>query len=43
MELQTDLSWIKTASFAANRDWVLVMDDYTKFILSFFLKNNNDQ
>jgi hypothetical protein len=36
-----DLSWIKTASFAANRYWLLVMDDYTNFIWSFFLKNKD--
>jgi transposase InsO family protein len=33
---------IKTASFAANRYWLLVMDDYTNFIWSFFVKNKND-
>jgi hypothetical protein len=40
--LLIDLSWIKTASFAAKRYWLLVMDDYTNFIWSFFLMNKND-
>jgi transposase InsO family protein len=40
--LLIDLSWIKTASFTANRYWLLFMDDYTNFIWSFFLKNKND-
>jgi hypothetical protein len=36
--LSIDLSWIKTASFAANTYLLLVMDDYTNFIWAFFLK-----
>jgi transposase InsO family protein len=36
-----DVSHIKTASFAANRFWLLVMDDYTNFIWSFFLTNKS--
>jgi hypothetical protein len=40
-QLSIDLSWIKSASFAANRYWLLVMDDYTNFNWSFFLNNKN--
>jgi hypothetical protein len=36
-----DLAWIKTASFANNRYWLLVMDDFTNFIWSFFLKSKD--
>jgi hypothetical protein len=30
--LLTDLSWIKTASFAHNRYWSLIMDEFTHFL-----------
>jgi hypothetical protein len=34
--LLMDLSWIKTASFAHNRYWLLIMDEYTHFLWSYF-------
>jgi Reverse transcriptase (RNA-dependent DNA polymerase) len=36
-----DVSHIKTASFAANHFWLLVMDEYTNFLRSFFLTNKS--
>jgi hypothetical protein len=41
--LLIDVSWIKTASLAHNRYWVLIMDEYIHFLLSYFLKSNNGQ
>jgi transposase InsO family protein len=38
-----DLSWIKTASFAHNRYWLLILDEYTHFLWSYFLKSKNEQ
>jgi hypothetical protein len=36
-----DISHVKTASFAANHFWFLVMDDYTNFLWSFFVTHMN--
>jgi hypothetical protein len=41
--LLIDLSWIKTASFAHNRYWLLIMDEYTNFLCSNFLKTKDEQ
>jgi hypothetical protein len=38
-----DLSWIKTASFAHNRYWLLIMDEYAHFLWSYFLKSKEEQ
>jgi antitoxin component YwqK of YwqJK toxin-antitoxin module len=42
--LMIDLSWIKTESIAKKRYWLLiVMDEYTNFLWSVFLKHKDDQ
>jgi transposase InsO family protein len=38
-----DISWIKTESIAKKRYWLLVMDEYTNFLWSYFMKNKDDQ
>jgi hypothetical protein len=38
-----DLSCIKTESVAANRYWLLIMDEYTNFLWSYFLKTKDEQ
>jgi hypothetical protein len=38
-----DLLWIKTKSIAKNCYWLLIMDEYTNFLWSFFLRHKNDQ
>jgi hypothetical protein len=40
--LLIDISWIGTATYAGNRYWLLVMDEYTKFLWSFFLKTKDE-
>jgi hypothetical protein len=41
--LMIDLSWIKTESIAKNRYWLLIMDEYTYLLWSYFMKNKDDQ
>jgi hypothetical protein len=41
--LMIDISWIKTESVAKNRYWLLIMDEYTNFSWSYFMKNKDDQ
>jgi hypothetical protein len=41
--LLIDLSWIKTAIFAHNRYCLLIMDEYTHFLCSYFLKSKDEQ
>jgi hypothetical protein len=40
--LLIDISWIKTATYAVNRYWLLVMDEYTNFLWSFFMKTKDE-
>jgi hypothetical protein len=40
--LLLDLFWIKIASFAHNRYWLLIMDEYTHFLWSYFLKSKDE-
>jgi hypothetical protein len=41
--LLIDLSWLETASFAHNRYWLLIMDENTHFLWSYFLKSKDEQ
>jgi hypothetical protein len=41
--LMIDLSWIKVEKIAKNQYWLLVMDEYTNFLCSFFLEHKDDQ
>jgi hypothetical protein len=36
------ISWIRTATYADNRYWFLVMDEYTDFLCSFFMKTKDE-
>jgi hypothetical protein len=40
--LLNDISWIRTATYADNRYWLLVMDEYTNFLWSFFMKTKDE-
>jgi hypothetical protein len=40
--LLIDISWIRTATYADNRYWLLVMDEYTNFLWSFFMKTKDE-
>jgi hypothetical protein len=42
-QILLDLSWIKTASFVHNRYWLLIMDEYTHFLWSYYLKSKDEQ
>jgi hypothetical protein len=37
-----DLSWIRTPSFARNKYWLLIMDEFTHFLWSFFLRTKDE-
>jgi hypothetical protein len=37
-----DISWIRTATYADNRYWLLVMDEYTNFLWSFYMKTKDE-
>jgi transposase InsO family protein len=37
-----DISWIRTETYADNRYWLLVMDEYTNIIWSFFMKTKDE-
>jgi hypothetical protein len=39
--LMIDISWIKTESVANNRYWLLIMDEYTNFLCSYFMKTKD--
>jgi hypothetical protein len=39
--LLIDISWIRTATYADNRYWLLVMDEYTNFLWSLFMKTKD--
>jgi hypothetical protein len=41
--IMIDLSWIKTESVTKNHYWLLIMDEYTNFWWSYFLKTKNEQ
>jgi hypothetical protein len=41
--LMIDISWIKTESIAKNRYWLLIMDEYTNFLWSYFIKTKDEQ
>jgi hypothetical protein len=41
--LMIDISWIKTESVAKNCYWLLIMDDYTNFLWSYFMKTKDEQ
>jgi hypothetical protein len=41
--LMIDISWIKTESTAKNRYWLLIMDEYTNFLWSYFMKTKDEQ
>jgi hypothetical protein len=38
-----DISWIKTESTAKNRYWLLIMDEYTNSLWSYFMKTKDEQ
>jgi hypothetical protein len=40
--LLIDISWIRTATYADNRYWFLVMDEYTNCVWSFFMKTKDE-
>jgi hypothetical protein len=37
------LSWTKTESVAKNHYWLLIMNEYTHFLWSYFLKTKGEQ
>jgi hypothetical protein len=37
-----DISWIKTESIEKNRYWLLIMDEYTNCLWSYFMKTKDD-
>jgi hypothetical protein len=41
--LMIDISWIKTESVAKNRYWLLIIDEYTNFLWSYFMKTKDEQ
>jgi hypothetical protein len=41
--LMIDISWIKTESVAKNRYWLLIMDECTSFVWSYFMKTKYEQ
>jgi hypothetical protein len=38
-----DISWFKPESLAKNRYWLLIMDEYTNFLWSNFMKTKDEQ
>jgi hypothetical protein len=38
-----DISWIKTESIVKNRYWLLIMDEYSNFLWSYFIKTIDEQ
>jgi hypothetical protein len=40
--LLIDISWIRTATYADNRFWLLVMDEYKNFLWTFFMKTKDE-
>jgi hypothetical protein len=41
--LRIDISCIKSESIAKNRNWLLIMDEYTNFLWSYFMKTKDEQ
>jgi hypothetical protein len=40
--LLLDISCIKTASFADNQYWLLIMDEFAHFVWSYFMKTKDE-
>jgi hypothetical protein len=36
------ISWVETATFADNRYWLLIMDEYTHYLWYYFLKSKDE-